>query len=149
SVRSQLQNRASILATTFGVFLITTGEFAAVWALFDRFGQIRGWTLSEITLFYGLISVTWALCDMVSRGFGSFASMMKEGGFDRVLLRPRSTVLQLLGAELTLRRIGRLVQGFAVLGYACTAGAIDWTVARALLVVMTVACGWCAFLGIL
>jgi ABC-type uncharacterized transport system permease subunit len=34
--------------------------------------------------------------------------MVKAGDFDRILLRPCSTVLQLLGQELTLRRVGRL-----------------------------------------
>jgi len=148
SVKSQLQYRASAVMTALGTLLITTSEFAAVWALFDRFGQVRGWRLSEIALFYGLISTTWALCDVIARGFDSFAETVKSGEFDRILLRPRSTVLQLLGQELTLRRVGRLVQGAAVLGYAFAAGTIDWTLGRAVLLVAAIACGVCAFLGI-
>ena len=38
--------------------------------------------------------------------------MVASGDFDRLLVRPRSTVLQLLGQELALRRLGRLVQGW-------------------------------------
>jgi ABC-2 type transport system permease protein len=75
--------------------------------------------------------------------------MVKHGDFDRLLVRPRSTVVQLLGHELTLRRVGRLVQGVVVLGYAATAGTIDWSVASAALLVVAIACGVCAFLGIL
>jgi viologen exporter family transport system permease protein len=149
SVKSQLQYRASAVMTALGVFLITTSEFIAVWALFDRFGHVRGWTLPEVALFYGVISITWALCDAISRGFDNFAQIVKSGEFDRVLLRPRSTVLQLLGQELTLRRFGRLVQGIAVLGYAFAAGTIAWTIGRAVLLVVAIACGICVFLGIL
>ena len=73
SIKSQLQYRASAVMTAFGAFLITSSEFAAVWALFDRFGQVRGWRLPEIALFYGMVSATWALCDALGRGFESFA----------------------------------------------------------------------------
>lgn len=149
SIRAQMQYRASFVMTAIGTLLITGTEFVAIWALFDRFGQIRGWTLPEIALFYGMISIAWAVCDAIGRGFDVFATTIKNGDFDRVLLRPRSTVLQLLGHELTLRRVGRLVQGLAVLGYAIAAGAIDWTVARIVLLVASIVCGVCAFLGLL
>jgi ABC-2 type transport system permease protein len=149
SIKSQLQYRSSIVVGAVGAFLVAASEFVAVWALFDRFGHLRGWTLPEIALFYGMISVTWALCDAIGRGFDVFATMVKSGDFDRLLLRPRSTVLQLLGQELTLRRVGRLVQGAAVLAYAISAGAIDWTAARAALLAASIACGMCVFLGLL
>jgi viologen exporter family transport system permease protein len=148
SIRSQLQYRATVVMTSIGVLLITASEFVAIWALFARFGQIRGWTLPEIALFYGMISIIWALCDAIGRGFDAFAAMIKAGDFDRILLRPRSTVLQLLGQELTLRRVGRLIQGICVLGYAAWAGTIDWTVGRVVLLVASIGCGVCAFLGI-
>ncbi|TMQ09564.1 MAG: ABC transporter permease [Deltaproteobacteria bacterium] len=149
SIRSQLSYRASLVMTTIGIFLVTASEFVAVWALFDRFGQVRGWTLPEAALLYGMSSVSWAVCDAIGRGFDVFGDMVKTGGFDRLLLRPRSTVLQLLGQDFTLRRFGRLAQGLLVLGYAAVAGTIDWTVGRAVLLAGAIACGVCAFLGLL
>ena len=149
SIRSQLQYRASVAMASAGIFLVTAIEFVAVWALFDRVGQIRGWRLPEIALLYGMISITWSVCDAIGRGFDAFGATVKAGDFDRILLRPRSTVLQLLGQELTLRRVGRLSQGLAILGYAAFAGTIDWTLARAVLLAGSIACGVCAFLGLL
>lgn len=149
SIRSQLQYRASALTMLLGVFVISSSEFAAVWSLFDRFGDLRGWTLPEVALFYGVITVTFSLCDLFSRGLDAFWHQVRDGTFDRLLLRPRWTVFQLLAHEVTLRRLGRLALGVAVLGYASTAGTIDWTLARAALLVASIACGVCAFLGIL
>ena len=148
SLRAQLQYRASFVMTTFGTLLQTGIEFIAIAALFARFGQVRGWTLPEVALFYSMISITWALCDSVARGFDIFDQTLKAGDFDRVLVRPRSTVLQLLGQELTLRRIGRLAQGVAVLGYAIAAGHIAWTLPRVLLYLGSLVCGACVFMGI-
>jgi len=148
SIRGQLQYRLSFALTAIAVICQTGIEFIAILALFARFGQIGGWTLPEVALFYGMISITWAICDSIARGFDTFDQTVKAGNFDRVLVRPRSTVLQLLGQELTLRRVGRLLQGFGVLGYAIVAGNIAWTVPRALLVVASIASGVCVFLGL-
>lgn len=149
SIRSQLQYRASVIINALGIFAQTAVEFVAIWSLFQRFGQIRGWTLPEIALFYGIISITWALTDALGRGFDVFATMVKQGDFDRLLLRPRSTVLQLLGHELTVRRVGRLAQGCLVLAYAIGGGEIAWTVPRVLLLAAAIASGMCIFLGLL
>jgi len=148
SIRGQLQYRASFVMTTIGVLVQTGIEFVAIWALFDRFGDVRGWTLPEVALFYGMISVTWAICDSIARGFDVFDQTVKAGDFDRVLVRPRSTVLQLLGQELTLRRVGRFLQGVGVLAYAFAAGDVAWTVPRAVLLVAAIASGVCVFFAL-
>jgi ABC-2 type transport system permease protein len=148
SIRAQLQYRASFVMSAIGAVFQTGIEFVGIWALFHRFGSVRGWTLPEVALFYGMISISWALCDAIGRGFDVFDQTVKAGDFDRLLVRPRATALQLLGHELTLRRVGRLAQGIAVLGYACVAGDIAWTAARALLVVAAIGAGVCAFLAL-
>jgi ABC-2 type transport system permease protein len=149
SIRSQLQYRASVVMQSIGAFLITGVEVLAIWALFHRFGHVRGWTLPEVALFYGMISISWSLCDALGRGFEVVGTLIKDGELDRLLLRPRSTVLQLLGHELTLRRAGRLAQGVAVLAYALSSSDVAWTLPKALLLAGTIACAVCAFLGLL
>ena len=56
------------------------------------------------------------------------ALYIKTGHFDRLLLRPRSTILQLAGHELALRRIGRFVQGLIVLVWAASMLNVEWSV---------------------
>ncbi|CAN5503228.1 ABC-2 family transporter protein [soil metagenome] len=149
SLRAQMQYRVSFLMQTLGQFLITGMEFVGVWLLFHRFGQLKGWTLPEAAFLYGLISITWAIAESLGRGFDLFGETIKAGDFDRLLLRPRSTVLQLIGQELTLRRIGKFLQGAIVLCYALSQLRIDWKLAHIALLPMTIACGVCLFVGIL
>jgi ABC-2 type transport system permease protein len=149
SLRAQMEYRASFLMQTFGQFVITGIEFIGIWALVDRFGGIRGWTLPEIAFFYGMISITWSIADAFGRGFDVFGNTVKYGEFDRILLRPRSTVLQLFGQELTLRRIGRLGQGVAVLLYALATLEIVWSPDRIALAFLAVAGGVCLFIGLI
>jgi ABC-2 type transport system permease protein len=148
SLRGQLEYRASFVMQAAGQFLLTGIEFFAIWALFNRFGDIRGWTLYEVAFFYGLISVTCSIADSIARGFDVFGNTVKHGEFDRLLLRPRSTVLQLFGHELTLRRIGRLTQGVAVLLFAIAALDLPLSADRIALLVLTVVGGVCLFVGL-
>ena len=109
-----MQYKASLWMKTVAVFLGTGIEFLGLWALFHRFKTIQGWSFDEVALFYGAVNISFTIADAMTRGFDVFSQMIKQGGFDILLLRPRSTVLQLFGYELTFRRIGRFVQGLVV-----------------------------------
>lgn len=150
SLRSQMQYPGAFAITSIGAFLSTGVDFIGLWALFDRFGAIEGWQFGEVALFYGVVGVSFAIADMVTRGFDVFGpQFVKTGDFDRLLVRPRSTVLQLLGYELRANRIGRLAQSVIAwsIGVSLTNVVWDW---RAWLVLaFAVAGGVALFSGIL
>jgi ABC-2 type transport system permease protein len=148
SMRSQMQYRGSFAMMTFGHFAITGIEFLGMLALFDRFDSIQGWRLPEVAFMYGIVNIAFALADAGTRAFDMFGTMVKSGDFDRVLIRPRSTALQLAGQELTLRRVGRLAQGVAVIVFAIVALDIDWNVAKVLLTLAAIAGGAALFAGL-
>ena len=150
SIRAQLQYRAAFLMASLGQFLSTGIEFLAIWALFDRFGQLHDWRLAEAALFYGVVNCAFALADALSTGFDQFGdTYVKTGDFDRLLLRPRSTMLQLAGHELALRRIGRLAQGVAVFAWAASSLDLTWDMARVSLLLFTLIGGICFFFGLI
>jgi ABC-2 type transport system permease protein len=148
SLRSQLQYRVSTAMLALGSLVITVIEFVGIWALFDRFGNLRGWTLPEVALLYGMIEVTFAVAHALSRGLDTFGSLVGSGDFDRVLVRPRPAVLQLLGREFAFRRVGRAVQGLVVLVWAAMTLDIPWSTGKLLLLPAAMAGGVCLFLGL-
>ena len=149
SVRGQMQYRASFVMLSAGHFVVTGVEFLGILVLFDRFGSLQGWTLPEVAFMYGLVNVTFAISDAATRGFDTFGTMVKSGEFDRLLLRPRSTALQLAGQELTLRRVGRLAQGLMVLAWASASLNLGWTALDALVLAAAVSGGVALFAGLL
>lgn len=148
SIRSQMQYRASFLMTALGHFVVTGIEIMGIWVLFARFGSLRGWRLPEVALFYGLVNVAFATAEAVARGFDTFPGLVKSGDFDRLLLRPRSTVFQVAARELQLMRVGRFAQGLVVLLWAANALDVQWSVARIALVVLAAFGGACLFAGL-
>lgn len=149
SIRAQMQYPASFLIFTFSQFVLTAIEFFGVWALFRRFGQIDGWTLGQVAVFYGIVNVTFSIADSMTRGFDVFGTdYVRTGNFDRLLLRPRATALQLLGHEMRLARLGRLMQGAVVLAIATPLAGIHWSASSAAILLATVVGGVALFVGI-
>jgi ABC-2 type transport system permease protein len=143
-----MQYPASFFIQAAAHFLVTGSEFLALVALFGRFGQIRGWTLAEMGLFYGIVAIAFALSEAAARGFDLFPALVRSGDFDRVLVRPRSPALQVLGQDFQLMRVGRFLQGLAVLVWSALELDIAWTPAGVVLLVMAILGGACLFTGL-
>jgi ABC-2 type transport system permease protein len=149
SMRAQAQYPASAIMTTIGQFLGNGIEILAVWALFDRFGNVHGWQLGEVAVFYGLVHMMFATADVLSRGFDVLGTeFLRTGDFDRVLLRPRSATLQLMGHEFRISRAGRFAQGFVVLIIGAHAAGVEWNAAAIGMALWAMAGGVALFFAI-
>jgi ABC-2 type transport system permease protein len=146
--KSQMQYRTSFLLLSLGQFLVPFSVFAGLYFLFERFGQIKGWSFSEVALCFSVIHMAFAISECFARGFDSFSSMVSRGDFDRVLVRPRSTFLQVLGSQFEFTRFGRLLQSLFVLGYALSNLTVEWTLLKAVTLVFMIASGVFIFVGI-
>jgi ABC-2 type transport system permease protein len=149
SIRGQLQYRVNFILQTVAQFLISGIEFLGLAALFQRFDSIDGWSLAEVALFYGMIGIAFAICEAAARGFDIFARMVNTGNFDRILLRPRTAALQIIGQEFQLMRLGRFTQALIVLLWAAATLNIHWTPATVLLLIAAILGGACLFTGLI
>jgi len=148
-IRAQMQYKASFALEIAGSALGTGIEFSIVAILFARFGTVGGWNVAEVALLYGMTSVAFSLCELAGRGFDEpFEAMMQQGTFDRVLTRPLGAFFQVLASEFQLRRLGRTLQGVAVLGYAFSRIEIAWTPAKVLILPLAIASGTVIYLGL-
>lgn len=149
SILGQMQYPGSFIMVSIAQFLVTFIEFIGIWALFERFDTIQGWSLGEVAFFYGTINIAFSFADALSRGFDLFGrDFVKTGDFDRVLLRPRTTVLQLAGYQLVLHRVGRLLQGIVVLMIAVHMLDFNWTIIKAVWFFWTIVGGIAFFFGL-
>lgn len=149
SVRSQLQYPASTFMLTFGQLISTSIEIISIWALFERFGTLQGWSFGEVAFFYSLLGISFAIAEFISRGFEVFGTQfVRTGDFDRLLLRPRSAILQLIGHEFRISRFGRLLQATIILIVASHSLHFIWSPHIIGLVFWTVAGGVAFFIAL-
>ena len=148
SIRSQLTYRASFVALAIGNFLATGASFIATWFLLQRFHAIGGWSINEVAVLYGVVDIAFGLPDLTNNGLEQCGTLVRRGDFDRILLRPRGAVLQLVGREFALRRGGRLAQGLLVLIWGLRHVTTPFGWAAAGLLVFAIGGAVCVFQGL-
>ena len=126
-LKSQLEYRTSFILLCIGQFFVPFFVFIGLYLLFDRFDNLAGWTFSEVAFLYGTIHIAFSISEALVRGFDSFSGLVMSGNFDRILVRPRSTALQVLGSKFEFTRIGRLIQGVLIFSWAMQNIEVQWT----------------------
>ncbi len=147
-LRSQMQYRTSFLLTILAQMLIPFTVFAGMLLLFQRFQMLGDWSVQEVMLSFSGIHMAFALSECFARGFDMFPQLISQGEFDRVLVRPRNTVLQVLGARFEFSRIGRLILSVIILCISLVQLDIAWHPLKGLTLLLMVLCGALVFTGI-
>lgn len=148
SVRMQMQHRASFIMLTSALFVSTFMDIFGIWVLFDRFNMVKDWSFEEVALLYGIMNISFALSEATARGFDTFSHTIKNGDFDRVLLRPLGTLFQIATREVQLTRVGRLLQGSVVLIFGFNALDFSFFSLHSLVICMAIIGAACLFYGL-
>lgn len=144
-LKSRMAYRKSFFFSVVGQFMTSFTSFLAIWFLFDRFNAVRGYTISECLLCSGVILMAFSLAEMFFRGFDSMEKLIKMAQFDRLLLRPRGLIFQILCQNIEFGRIGRILQAALMLAYGIAVAPVIWTPLRIFSLFLMIACGSALF----
>jgi viologen exporter family transport system permease protein len=147
-VRSQLQYRLSFTLQVVGMLGATFLDFLVILVVFSRLTSLGGWSLWEVAFLYGASYLPFKLADIFVGKVERLGEWIRTGQFDSVLVRPLGTLGQTLTADMDLKQVGGLAQGAAVFGVALAHVEIDWSPARALMLVVMLASGFVIFCSV-
>ena len=147
-IRSQLQYRLSFAINVAATGLITFLDFALILLLFTQVDALGEWSVDEVALLYAISCISFAVTDLAVGHLDFLPRMIRDGEFDLVLVRPLSSLFQVVSRDFALRRIGKLTQGAAVLVFALTRLDVDWNVGRVAMLVVAVVAGAAIFAGV-
>ncbi len=147
-LKSQMEYRTSFILLSIGQFFVPFLVFVSIFLFFQRFPNIGGWSLYEVALCYSVIHIAFSLSECFARGFDSFSSIVINGDFDRILVRPRSTILQVLGSKFEFTRIGRLAQSILVLIFSLINLNLTWNMYKIVTLLLMIISAVCIFTGI-
>jgi viologen exporter family transport system permease protein len=136
-VASQTSYRTSFLIDAGAQMLLVVVEFGEVYVVFHQVHALGGFDFAEVSLMYGLAATAFGVADMVVGHVDRLPFYVRTGTFDAFMLRPLSALGQLVTSDFSMRRLGRVASGLVVCGLALAAADIDWTPARAALLVVT------------
>lgn len=144
-LKSRMAYKKSFFFSVVGQFLTSFSAFLALWFLLYRFENVRGYTISEVLLCFGVVLSAFALAECFFRGFDTFSATVRTAQFDRILLRPRSLIFQVLCERIEFSRLGKLLQAALMLGCGIAAAPVAWTPYRALVLAMMILGGCAVF----
>jgi len=114
-IKVYLEYKMNFFLTMFAQVLILGTELFAVYTLFDKFELLEEFNVNYLFLVFAINWLGFSLAETFGRGFDEFKKLMKKGGFDILLIRPRNIFLQILGNEFALHKIGRVIASFYLL----------------------------------
>ena len=115
--------------------------------LFRSFQSIGGYTLPQLALCFSAVLSASGLAECFGRGFDVFDRLLSDARFDRIMVRPRSLVFQVLCQEIKPAVFFRFVNGVILLVWAVGAGAVAWTPWKWVTLALMVLCGALVFFG--
>lgn len=144
-IKSSMQYKASFFLTILGQFLVSFEIFIGIYFMFRRFSTVRDFTYQDCLLCFSIVLMSFTLAECFFRGFDGFPSIIGNGEFDRILVRPRGLVFQVLGSRIEFTRIGRLLQAVVMMVYALFTCRIFWTPYRVLVLILMILGGVIVF----
>ena len=115
----RLAYRGDLLLSILGDLLVASVGLVFLWAVFSHVPDIRGWTLHEVLLIWGLAETSTGLFFVLFQGLWFVNQRYLLGGeLDRVLLRPLDPYLQILMDNVSPGNLPVALLGAAMVGAA-------------------------------
>lgn len=121
----------------------------SVLLLFSRFGAVGDWSMERIMLVYSLAVTSFGLAESFCRGFDYFPwRMIRTGEFDRVLLRPRSLFVQIIGSYFHIHRLARPLSGMIITAWSLKRLGVPFTPLNAAVLLLALLGGLLTYCGV-
>lgn len=147
-LKGQMQYKASFFMTLFGQFIGAFSSYLALYFMMNRFHKVADYTFNEVIIVFACIMFSFSISECFTRGFDQFPKIISNGEFDRMLMRPKNIIFQIMTAKIDFSRLGKLIQAILVLAYAIPTSGIAWTTDKILTIILMIIGGIVIFSGI-
>lgn len=115
-----------VVQALMGVAYQASG-FAFIAVVLSRYETIGGWTFPEIAVLYALRLVAHAVYLVPLYMLNELDDMVRNGTFDRFLVRPLNPLVQVLTRRFSVNCLGDVLTAVAILAYATSIADLRWT----------------------
>ncbi len=147
-LKAELEYRVNFILSFLSQILVFFTFYFVILALFTKFDNIKGFTMYEVLLCFAVIQFGFAFNETFARGIDRFDNLIIRGEFDRLLLRPRNIILQVLCSDSDFVKSARLIQAIIVLIVAILNLSINWNIMRFITLILMLLSACIIFFGI-
>lgn len=96
SILSRMQYRVDSIVATLAVFFREATSIIVIYLALVKFDHINGWNVNEMLFLFSLLFITYSIIVVLFADLRDFSCMIREGRFDRLVVRPRGLLFQLI-----------------------------------------------------
>ncbi len=96
SILTRMQYRVDTIVATMAVFIRESTNIIVIYLALLKFNKINDWNVNEMLFLFSILFLTYAFVVSLFADLRDFFSMIREGRFDRLLVRPRGLLFQLI-----------------------------------------------------
>ncbi|MFY9552293.1 MAG: ABC-2 family transporter protein [Thermoanaerobaculia bacterium] len=147
--KARLEYRLDFFSSVFASFLGTAASFGFLLIVFSRVPAVKGWKFEEMVFLFGFSLIPLGIFNILSWNLYMFPDRyLIEGRFDRVLVRPVSSVFQVLFEAFRLESLQETVTGLVAVIWASKRLGISWGPVDVVLFALWALCGAVIYLAI-
>ena len=135
-IKTAFEYRTSLFFDIISSTLSTVAVFFGILLLFQKYQTVGGYSIHEVLITYSTVYGAFALAECLFRGFDQFDKLVRSGELDRLLIRPRSIFLQVLGYKCEFNKLGRIIFSIGILIYALLTASITWTAMKVVTIIL-------------
>lgn len=148
-IKTSAQYKVNTMILAFSNVLVSLAELLSLGILFTSFNRVAEWGFYETALMFGIVTSTFSLAECFGRGFDEFATLIKNGDLDRLLVRPANMIYQIFCSKIEFVKLSRVVLGLVICLISIFNLGIAWTVSKVLVLIATFICGTLVCLGVM
>lgn len=144
-----MEYRANFFIGAISTVFVQAAGLTTIWVVMRQIPSLEGWTLPEVMLIYGLITLAKSINHMFADNLWTIGrSYIRTGTFDRFLVRPIDPLFHLLADRFCHDGIGNFVVGLVLVIAAAAQLDIAWTLLTIAYVVLIVISGGFIFIAL-
>lgn len=148
NIKQKIEYKASFIINSINQFFVFFTYYFVIIALFSRFNNIRGFSVYEILLCFGIIHFGYATCEALFRGIDRFEDLIIRGDLDRFLVRPRGILFQAMCFDIDLIKSFKALQSIIVIIIAIVKLNISWNIFKVITLILMLISSVTIFYGI-
>jgi ABC-2 type transport system permease protein len=126
-IKAILEYQADFIVLVFAAVLTQVLGLIFIWVIYDRIPEINGWDFWEVVFIYSLMNFATGFIQLFFEGMWRIGGLVNQGGFDRILVRPVSPVLQVLSFAVGMNGLGNMLLGGVMMVQSLLHVTIAWT----------------------
>lgn len=144
-----MEYRVNFMIGATSTIILQAAGLLTIWVVMGQVPSLNGWSLNEILLVYGLLTLSKSITHMFADNLWTIGmNYIRTGEFDRFLVRPIDPLFHLLADRFCHDGIGNFLVGAALVAQSTAALGIVWSPLNVGYLILAVLSGGAIFIAL-